>query len=351
MSPVDNDYTPIIRQGTIEKASGILGRRRIRQSLPDAGHGEELILIEANGGPVSVKGHTTAGERYWGSLRAWVIADVSDHHLSFHLTYRDTDGAAGYEVTAVARVTIADAAVAVRRNVRSVRAYVEPALRSTAEDAISDDYYGDGRGTLTRLNTRLGNHQRNLRNLVGRSLQVEGWLSAVITDLSIEFDHATASHYDQLVAANRGAEIDNTTLINRQQTAQHEIGLRRIWAAYLGEQVSDPITRAVAAAVGDPTADNIKEVADKLDADVRLQRDQFIATLNRLIDNKVIVELDDIKNTKVIIDGLQKGLAAENAQETRMITDSAPLPPDKTVMDAHIVDDRPPYDSDRDWGN
>ncbi|MGH3264972.1 MAG: hypothetical protein ACRDNS_23610, partial [Trebonia sp.] len=126
----------------------------------------------------------------------------------------------------------------------------------------------------------------------------------------------------------------------------HEIELRNLWSRHLGEQVSNPLTRAVAAAAADPTAANIKEVAEKLDADDRWQRAQFVATLNRLIDNKVIVEVDEIANTRVIIDGLQRSLAdgEKRSRRDNMLTDGAG--PDATVTDAEIVDD-----GDRNWGN
>jgi hypothetical protein len=347
--PVENDYAPIVRQGTIEKASGILGRRRVRQSLPGAGHGEELVLIEANGDAVSAKGHTTAGERYWGSLGGWVMVDVSDHHLPFRFGYRDTDGAAGYQIDAVVTVTITDAATAVRRKANGVRPYVEAAVRSAATGRLAgtpDTAVGDA---LAMFNQRLGSHTELLRRLVGTGLSVTDWLSVVITDLSIQFDTATSAHYDQLVAADRQAEVDSRTLINRQRTSVHEINLRNTWAQYLGAQVSDPLKRAIAAAAADPTADNIKEVVDKLDEDDRVQRSQFVATLNRLIDNKVIVELDDIRNTRVIIDGLQKGPTEGDSDRSRPEIVTA-----ERLDDAEVVadgDEQSPYGIDSNWDN
>jgi hypothetical protein len=347
--PVENDYAPIVRQGTIEKASGILGRRRVRQSLPGPGHGEELVLIEANGDAVSAKGHTTAGERYWGSLGGWVMVDVSDHHLPFRFGYRDTDGAAGYQIEAVVTVTISDAATAIRCKASGVRPYVEAAVRSAATGRIAGAPNTQGSDTLAKFNQRLGSHSETLRRLVGTRLAVTNWLSAVITDLSIQFDTGTAAHYDQLVAADRQAEVNNRTIINKQQTSIYEIGLRNTWAEYLGAQVSDPLTRAVAAAAADPTAANIKEVAEKLDEDDRLQRAQFLATLDRLIDNKVIVELDDIRNTRVIIDSLQKGLTEGDGGQPRPEIVTA-----ERVDDAEVVADgneQSPYDVDSNWDN
>lgn len=343
MFPAENDYNPIVREGQVELGSGILARRRARQSVPDASHGEEVVLIGADGAAVSGRG--TAGERYWGSARGWVIVDVSDHHLSFHFSYRDPDGAASYEIAALATVTVSDAAATVRRRARGVRAYVESALRSTATRSLSSSLRGDGGDTLSKLNARLGSHAELLRRFVGTGLSVADWLLVTITDLSIQFDGSTSAHYDQLVAADRAAEVSNRTLINRKQTTMHEIELRQTWADYLGGQMSDPLRRAVAAAAADPTPDNIREVSNKLDEDDRWQRGQFVETLNRLIDRNVIVEIEDIRNTKVIIDGLQKGITEGDSSRSQ---------PSMMIEDAEIVDDHnalPPDDSDHDWSN
>jgi hypothetical protein len=351
--PVENDYTPIIRQGTIEKASGILGRRKVRQSLPGAGHGEELVLIEANGDAVSAKGQTTAGERYWGSLGGWVMVDVSDHHLPFGFGYRDTDGAAGYQIDAVVTVTVTNAATAVRRRANGVRPYVEAAVRSAATGNLNSARGVVGGDTLAKFNQRLGSHSGILRGLVGTHLQVTDWLSVVITDLSIQFDGATGAHYDQLVAADRQAEVDSRTLINRQRTSVHEINLRNTWAEYLGAQVSDPLKRAVVAAAADPTVGNIKEMVEKLDEDDHIQREQFVATLNRLIDNKVIVELDDVRNTRVIIDSLQRAVGDGDSGQSRPEMIASAQDTDVAEV-AEVVDDgngRSSYGGDSNWDN
>jgi hypothetical protein len=342
--PAENDYNPIVDEGKIERASGILGRRRARQSVPVAGHGEEVVLLGANGGLVSGKGETTAGERYWGSSRGWIVVDISDHHLYFRITYQDTDGAAGYEISAVATVTVADAPAAVRRKARGVRAYVEPALRSTATRHLSGSMHTEVDDTLKKFNLRLGGHTDVLRGLIGGTFQVGDWLSVTITDLSIQFDSATAVHYEQLIAADRTGEVKNRTIKNQTQTAKSEIELRETWAEYLGKQMSDPLRRAVAEAAADPTPDNIREVANKLDEDDRWQRNQFLATLNRLIDNKVIVELDDVRNTRVIIDSLQKALTADGDSRSR---------PEKMIAGTSVTDDPEPSsgDYDRYWGN
>jgi hypothetical protein len=353
--PIDDDYTPIIRQGTIEKISGILGRRRIRQSLPDAGHGEELVLLDSRGGPVGTGGHITAGERYWGSLRGWVMVDASDHHLSFSFACQDIDGAAGYQIEAVTRVSVVDAAATVRRNVRGVRAYVEPALRSRATGCLSNVGQANGADTLTMLNTRLANHSASLSRLVGSHLQVADWLSTVITDLSIQFDAATTEHYDQLVAANRRAELSNTTLIHQQQTAMHEIKLRKTWSDHLTDLVSDPVKVLVEAVAADPSPANIKELGDKLSESDDRRYTEFLTMLNRMIDREVIVEVDDLPKARVLYDGLRKSLSADDGQQrsVRMI-DDAQSQPEKTIADAEIVEDRDQrsqYDPDRDWNN
>jgi hypothetical protein len=73
MYPAADDYNPIVQQGSIERASGILGRRKMRQSLPTVEHGQAIVFIGADGGVISGSGYTSAGERYWGSATRWII--------------------------------------------------------------------------------------------------------------------------------------------------------------------------------------------------------------------------------------------------------------------------------------
>ncbi|MGH3262877.1 MAG: hypothetical protein ACRDNS_12850, partial [Trebonia sp.] len=222
MPALESDYSPVVRQGAIEKPSGIMGRRRARQSLPDAGHGEQLVLIDASGGTLGASGHATAGERYWGTLRGWVLVDMSDHHLPFSFGFRDTDGVASYQVDAVLTVTVADAAAAVRRRSSGVRTYVEAAVRSEVNGALARAVDVDADDILARFNQRLSGRTNILLGLVGRRLLVADWLTAMVANLSIAFDASTTAHYDQLVAADREARVSDRTIVNKQKTSLHE---------------------------------------------------------------------------------------------------------------------------------
>jgi hypothetical protein len=279
----------------------------------------------------------------------WIILDVSDHHLTYRFTYRDVDGAAGYEVEVVATVRISDAAAAVRRRAQGIRTYVQPTLGIRVSRAGAGSSHQTVADTVTKLNLRRDALAARLRDeLIGESFMVDDWLDVRVADISVRFDADTTTHLDQLVAADRTAEVDTRTIINRTETDRAEIKRRRVWEDYLGEQVSDPLKLAVAAAVADPNTENIKELRDKVNEDSQLSRAQLAALLNKAMDNKIIVDVGDITNFKAVVEGLQKGLAGDGAQIARRPES------DKMIASAEVVsdtDELPADDSDRDWRN
>lgn len=65
MSAGNGDYNPVAGHGVIEKSSGLLGRRKARESLPVAEHGYALVFIDQHGQVHDHGAYATAGERYW----------------------------------------------------------------------------------------------------------------------------------------------------------------------------------------------------------------------------------------------------------------------------------------------
>lgn len=363
MPSIENDYSPILRSGTLDKPSGIRGRHKLRQSIPNAGIGEELVLILSDGNPVSAM---TAGERYWGSASSWVIADVSVHHLAFRFSYQDPDGLAGYDIAATARVAVINAAVAARSNVRGVREYIEPAMRAAVTRSLSRprnahlSNAGD-QDTPTELNSRLQDHSHILHGITGQPLPTDQWLAVTVTELSIAFDGATQTHYNTLVDTSRATTTRLAGIDGDKAAAMRQIEFQKIWAEHYGKDVPAELGKYVTWVAADPTPENIRILAEMVAADGRLERDRVDSLIGKLIDSKLIVEFEDIPKAIDEIDRARRGavtggagrpdgqpLGIDGARSSRSFQSASP---DVTVADADIVDDGSGVDDDRDWGN
>jgi hypothetical protein len=307
LSPEKNDYNPITSRGTIEKASGILGRRRVRDSIPSVEHGTELILVDRNGEPRSGAALTT-GERYWASEGTWLKIDVSDHELTYEYSHGATDGTAGYVIEVTVVVNVQDAVGAARRKADGVRKYILPTLKQRVTTSLPTALRAGSGGTLSTLNAGRDQLARALTEKLqpGSAFDVDGWLRVVVNDISVTFDPATASHYDRLVNAARTSEIDLTELRNKEKSAQAEIDLRTTWTRYLKPRMADPLQRAVEVIAADPSKENIQQVVAQLDGSDQWTRAEVVSILNKLIDKDFVADINELQAIKVIVDGLQR---------------------------------------------
>lgn len=289
------DYDPLARQQVIGKPTGLLGRRKLRESLQPVGFGFERVFVDADGVVHPISGALTAGERYWASGGTWLSVDVADHSLTYPFSHRDVDGSASYRIDATVTVRIADSAEAVRRQIRSVRVYVEPALRSVIGDALTGRPDAKEAQGLVKLNSRRAEIEHLLRDRLrpGTSIKIENWLVVRLADLAVVFDSETAAHHDRLVSKARGLELDDAE--RRQRTA---------WADYFGPLLGDPLGRAVQLVAADPSKENLARVADVINADERLHRDEVLKIMERLIDNNWVQDAAELKALRVIVDSL-----------------------------------------------
>lgn len=349
MPPDTGNYNPVAEQGIIDKPSGILGRRKLRDSLPQAGHGYELVFIDANG--ESRPGYATAGERYWASGGTWLKIDVGDHELTYSFPYRTADGTAGYDIAVTVTVRVFDAGQAVRHKAQGVRMYVEPALSAMVHQALPAVYQQNGGDSLTTLNVRRDQVAQAVRGTVtpGSSFQLDGWLHVHVAGVSVAFDTATAFHHDQLVDAARDAELDIIQLRNKERSARAEINLRKTWSDYLEPRLVNPLTRAVETVAANPTQESIQQVVSQLDASDQWTKAEVVAILNKLIDKDFVGDISELQAIKVIVEGLQRTPSSTSLQI------SPPEISDEVI--AEIVgpaDDVTPDDSsvsDRDWAD
>jgi hypothetical protein len=352
VSPEASDYNPVADKGTIEKASGILGRRKLRDSLPPVGHGYERVLVDRNGAIRSGAGSSTAGERYWASPVSWLQIDVSDHQLTYRFPYQVVDGTAGYDIEVTVTATVTDAAEAVRRKVQGVRMYIAPALSMRVGKALAPASYQARGNTVTTLNSGREQVARAVREELapGSDFKIDGWLRVQMADVSVTFDTPTALHHDQLVDAARSAELDITQLHHKERSARAEIGLRKTWSQYLEPRLENPLTRAVETIAANPTQENIQQVVGQLDASDQWTRAEVVAILNKLIDKDFVGDINELQAIKVIVEGLQRTPSSTKSEI------GSPVP-DLAIEQFEVLESSEdaaaaagaPDDTDRDW--
>jgi hypothetical protein len=309
MAREDDDYNPIVVQRTIEKTTGILGRRKARAARPPIEYGYERVFVDADNQVRSGRGASTAGERYWASPGMWLNVDSSDHDMIYRFTHRDRDGSAAYDIEINVTVRVSNAEEAVRRKVRGVRSHVESSLSTRITAAVSASLAYDNLTGVRMLNTRRDEIAQHLREAIipGAGFIVGNWLSVTVNSVSVSFDAATSAHHDSLVATARGTEHDKA-----------EIDRRENWLNYLTPRMADPLKRAVTTIAADPTQENIQRVASQLDADDRWRSTEVIGILNTLIKENYVEDVSQLNAIKAIVETLQR----TSVYETREAVDA-----------------------------
>jgi hypothetical protein len=335
----DGDYNPVAAQGKIEKPAGILGRRRLRDSIPPVEYGYERVFVDADGQIRSGRGATTAGERYWASPGMWLNVDTGDHDITYRFTYREPDGTAGYNIEIYVTVRVSNAQEAVRRKVSGVRRYAESALSTKVSMTLTQALPHDGASGVRMLNTRRDQIAQRLRDAMtpGAYFTIANWLTVTVTDVSVSFDAATSAHHDSLIATARGVE-----------DAEAKIRLRETWSNYLEPQMADPLKRAVATIAADPTQENIQRVASQLDADDRWRSGEVIGILNTLIKENYVEDINQLNAIKAIVETLQRTSAYQSREAVDAGSQGRVLPgavAHKPDVSAEVASQK----SDNDW--
>lgn len=87
-----DDFSPIMEQGALEAASGMLGRITRRRELPAVGVGVEVVLADKDGKPVAGGRQISGGEKYWAKAASWIKVDVAEHALDFKIPFPTQQG-------------------------------------------------------------------------------------------------------------------------------------------------------------------------------------------------------------------------------------------------------------------
>lgn len=335
-----NDFDPLAVQDVIEKPVGIMGRRKVRDSLKPVGFGHERVFVDPDGNAYAAKGSVTAGEKYWTAGGTWLSIDIADHTLSYSFSYRDVDGAAGYQISMTVTARVADPVAVAVNNIRSVQVYIEPVLRSAVTTALTEYRAHDTSPNITTLNSRLGAIEQRLRNGLqpGRLTAIPRWLSVTLADVAVVFDEATKAHYDDLITASRG-----------RQLAEADRERQTDWAEFYKKDLDDPHARWAKLLGANPTPENLQQVISMIDADERRRTTETLDIIKTLIDTNYFENVDQIKNFRALLDSalassdradraLEPGFSSDRVITVGEVIDSVPEP--RTQSDD---------DSDRDW--
>lgn len=347
------DFDPLSQQETVEKTTGILARRKMRSAIKPIGYGCERVFVDLDGVAQAVKGPVTAGERYWTAGGTWLSIDVADHALSYSFAYRDLDGTASYRIDATVTVRVTDAVEVARRNIRGVRVYVEPALRTSINEALASFRSQDSSHNLIRLNARRGDVERQLADRLqpGRSITIEDWLSVRLADVAVTFDSDTEAHHGKLVSAARGLQLDEA---DRKQRTE--------WAEYFEKHLTDPLARAVQIVSANPSQDNVERVVSMINADEKWRTGEAAEVLKTLIDKNYFDDIEQIKAGRVLLESLLRpdvradralgpGIPDASVAAGEVIDSDANVKPTAAPADSEDPDAEDTADSDRAWAD
>ena len=135
-----DDYDLVVAQGKVQKPSGLLGRRRAHDTLPDLPHGYERVFRGKDGSLSATGGGLTAGERYWSTAATWFNVDIRTHNLTYQFLQRSQDGQSEYVVTVEVSVRVTSAIDVIRRNLHSVRSHIAPALAARVDAGFEEPH-------------------------------------------------------------------------------------------------------------------------------------------------------------------------------------------------------------------
>jgi hypothetical protein len=333
-----DDFAPIVEQGELEAAAGVLGRLRRRRKLPSVGIGVELVLADKAGKPVAAGKQISGGERYWAKATSWIKVDVAEHTLECKIPFPDPTGRAGFTATVTVSATIVDSSNVAESAVASVKGFLEPVLSEAIANYASTVKPSSSSDPVAALNDSRRRAEIALRKSMRKKLaDLPGWLSAQVKSINVGFDDATKRHYDDLVRRAREGELIDATAKNEYVEATHAIELRDQWRAALVPHLSDPATRSFEVVFSDPSPQNIARVVDQVNATDALARERVYHVLSSLIDNDHLHKTSELSEMmKEIMASLRIG---EGQDEPRSLPSASQPVIDAEAQTLHEGDD------------
>jgi hypothetical protein len=333
-----DDFSPIVGQGELEVAAGVLGRLRRRRELPSVAVGVELVLADKDGNPVAGGKQISGGEKYWAKATSWIKVDVAEHKLECKIPFPDPTGRAGFIATVTVSAAIIDSSKVAESAVASVKDVLEPVLSEATANCASTVKPSSGSDPVAALNESRRTAEIALRKSMRKQVtDLPSWLSVQVKSINVAFDDATKRHYDDLVRRAREGELIDATAKNEYIEATHAIELRDQWRVALVPHLSDPATRSFEVVFSDPSPQNIARVVDQVNATDAVARERVYHVLSSLIDNDHLHKTSELSEMmKEIMASLRIG---EGQDEPRSLTSSGQPLIDAEAHTLHEGDD------------
>jgi hypothetical protein len=289
---VNDDFSPMVDQGELEPASGLLGRVRRRHDLRPVEAGFVRVLIVEDGSPILAH-DLTGGERQWGRPRSWIKVDVSHHTLDYPVAFSDPTSRAGFVAHVSVRAFVREAAEVARQGIVSVKDFLLPAVQRVVKQASSEiepTRDPDPIVVLAAMRTQADVHVR--RAVQGAVRDVPDWLDAEFVSVTLGFDDETQQHHAELVNRTRQGELIDVNKVNEEKEAKAALAVRALWRNDLLPHLSDPSRRVFEVAFGNPTPQNLARAVEQVSATELQLLSHGFDLLTKMVD-KDYVDKDD----------------------------------------------------------
>jgi hypothetical protein len=306
-----DDFSPIAEQGELGAPQGLFAIARRGLELPSVAAGFELVLIGGDGRPLvdpdgrplragrgaAANGRRlSSGEIRNGRVQSWVKVDTREHMLEHHARLQEPSGSAGFVATIVVACAVSDAAMVAARGIEGVRGVVAGALDSaTAEIAMTLEPLGDG-DPLRALNAARLAAERALQARLQRAADGEhaGWLSVRVESVALAFDDVTRQLHSDLLGRSHKGHVSAADAKQEERDIDHKIEMRARWREALSPYLTAPGTRAIEHVLDNPSAENIAQVVDHLNATEAKQQEQVYEVLKELIKEKYVHDPSEV---------------------------------------------------------
>jgi hypothetical protein len=323
-----DDFAPIAEQGELAPPQGFFAVARRRLELPSVAAGFELVLIGGDGRPlvdpdgrplraghgaVATDSRLSSGEIRNGRARSWVKVDMREHVIEHRASFQEPSGSAGFVATIVVACAVSDAAAVAARGIEGVRGAIGGVLNNaTAGVAANLELLGEGDQRRALSAARLA-AERALQGKLPSSVNGvhADWLSVRVESVALAFDEVTQHLHAELVERSHKGLVYTEDTKQDKREADHQMEMRARRREALSPYLTAPGTRAIEHVLDDPSAENIANVVDHLNAIEAKQQEQAYEVLKELIKEKYVHEPSEVpKVMKAILKNVNWGLPA-----------------------------------------
>jgi hypothetical protein len=348
---LSGDYNPIVASGTVEKAIGILGRKRVRNTLPRFEQGFAYVFVSYDNEVVSSVSGLSAAEKYWFRGGVWSKVDLRDHDLIFEFPYRPASAKWTFLINVSARVRVARPQEVAQRGLSSVSSYVQHDLGTVVDNALSTRprIQGKPRPDVTEEQTRIERAVRGVLPLgQERLVGSDGWLGWVPVAVAVSMDELTSQEFTNLRSDDHEAERAERRKRKERKLVKREIKVKEEWSSYYRGKVDNPLDRAVLLLAQNPSEETVARVVDQLNEGDASSRDRVFAFVERQMSQGRLDSEDDAVEMRKVLDAIEGRQQRPDAESIGAGTDGLLIEQRKPARD-DFDEAEVGQPSDKDW--